>query len=53
MTEEVYATNEIYNLTKQGIPFRDAYKKISKDLIKNRVLAQEINLIKEKIYNTH
>ena len=30
-----------------------AYKKISKDLIKNRVLAQEINLIKEKIYNTH
>jgi argininosuccinate lyase len=31
MTEEVYATNEIYNLTKQGIPFRDAYKKISKN----------------------
>ncbi len=30
MTKELYATNEIYNLTKQGIPFRDAYKKISK-----------------------
>lgn len=30
-----------------------AYHKISKDLIKNRVLSQEINLIKEKIYNNH
>lgn len=30
-----------------------AYNKISKDLIKNRVLSQEINLIKEKIYNNH
>ncbi len=30
-----------------------AYNKISKDLIKNRILSQEINLIKEKIYNNH
>jgi chromosomal replication initiator protein len=28
-----------------------AYNKISKDIIKNRGLSQEINIIKEKIYN--
>ena len=29
MTEELYATEEAYNLVKQGMPFRQAYKKIS------------------------
>jgi chromosomal replication initiator protein len=28
-----------------------AYNKISRDIIKNKMLSQEINLIKEKIYN--
>ena len=31
MTEELYATEEAYKLIKKGIPFRDAYKEISKD----------------------
>ena len=30
-----------------------AYNKINQDLIKNHLLTQEINLIKEKIYNRH
>ena len=32
MTEELYATNKVYNLTKQGVPFRDAYMEVSKSL---------------------
>ena len=31
MTEELYATEKAYKLIKKGIPFRDAYKEISKD----------------------
>ncbi|HNW96691.1 MAG TPA: chromosomal replication initiator protein DnaA [Candidatus Paceibacterota bacterium] len=30
-----------------------AYNKISKDIIRNKMLSQEINLIKEKIYNNN
>jgi chromosomal replication initiation ATPase DnaA len=30
-----------------------AYNKISQELTKNYLLSQEINLIKEKIYNKH
>ena len=30
MTKELYATEKALNLTKKGIPFRDAYKKITK-----------------------
>lgn len=30
LTEEVYATSHAYDLVKKGVPFRDAYKKISK-----------------------
>jgi len=30
MTEELYATQQVYNLVEQGIPFREAYQKISK-----------------------
>jgi argininosuccinate lyase len=28
MTEDLYATEEVYNLIKKGVTFRDAYKKI-------------------------
>jgi len=31
MTEELYATEKAYELVEKGIPFRDAYKKISKE----------------------
>ena len=30
LTQEVYATEEIYKFVKKGLPFRDAYRKISK-----------------------
>jgi len=31
LTEEIYATEEIYKLVKKGIPFREAYRKISEE----------------------
>lgn len=31
LTKEVYATERAYKLVKKGIPFREAYRKISKD----------------------
>jgi argininosuccinate lyase len=31
MTEEIYTTDKVYNLTNQGVPFRDAYQKIAKN----------------------
>ncbi len=31
LTEELYATEKVYDLVKKGIPFRDAYKAISKE----------------------
>jgi argininosuccinate lyase len=31
LTPEIYATEELYKLVKKGIPFREAYKIISKD----------------------
>jgi len=34
MTEELYATKKLYDLVGKGIPFRDAYKEISKSYIK-------------------
>jgi argininosuccinate lyase len=30
LTEDIYATQEVYNLVKKGVPFREAYKRISK-----------------------
>jgi len=33
MTKELYATEKALNLTKKGIPFRDAYKKITKSSV--------------------
>ena len=32
LTEDLFATDEVYNLVKQGIPFRDAYRTIAKKL---------------------
>ncbi len=32
MTEEIYATEKVYQLVKKGIPFREAYRKIAKQL---------------------
>ncbi len=31
MTEELYATERVYDLMKKGMPFREAYRKISED----------------------
>ena len=31
MSEELYAPEKAYEPVKQGIPFRDAYKKVAKD----------------------
>ena len=30
LTDELYATEEAYKLVKKGIPFREAYKKVSR-----------------------
>jgi len=30
LTKDVYATNEVYQLVKKGIPFREAYKEVSR-----------------------
>ncbi|MBU0504540.1 MAG: argininosuccinate lyase [bacterium] len=32
MTKELYATEQAYKLVEQGMPFREAYKKIAKDI---------------------
>ena len=32
LTEDLFATDEVYNLVKKGIPFRDAYRTIAKKL---------------------
>ena len=32
MTEEIYATEKVYQLVKKGIPFREAYRKVAKEL---------------------
>ena len=31
MTDELYATERVYELVKNGVSFRDAYKKIGKE----------------------
>ena len=36
LTEEIYATEEVYNLVKKGMPFRDAYRVVSEKFIKNK-----------------
>jgi len=30
LTEEIYATEKVYELVKQGVPFREAYQKVAK-----------------------
>ena len=32
MTDEIYATAKVYNLVKQGIPFRDAYQQVANSM---------------------
>ena len=34
MTDELFATEKAYNMVKEGIPFRQAYRKIADELIK-------------------
>ena len=34
MTEELYATEKAYKLVKQGIPFREAYRQVAKEIFK-------------------
>jgi argininosuccinate lyase len=31
MTKELYSADKVYNITQKGVPFREAYKKISQD----------------------
>jgi argininosuccinate lyase len=31
LTEEIFATEKVYELVKQGVPFREAYQRVSKD----------------------
>ena len=38
MNKELYATNKVYELVKKGVPFRDAYKKISQEYERNLLL---------------
>lgn len=32
MTEDLYATERVYKLVKEGMPFRDAYRRVAEDL---------------------
>ena len=32
MTKDIYATEQVYKLVGRGVPFRDAYKKVAKEL---------------------
>jgi len=32
MTDELFATQRVYDLVKQGVPFREAYQKVSKSI---------------------
>ncbi len=36
LTEEIFATEKAYNLVKNGLPFRDAYKKVAEALLKKQ-----------------
>jgi argininosuccinate lyase len=31
LTDEVYATERVYELVKQGVPFREAYRRVSEE----------------------
>lgn len=37
MTNDLFATDEAYELVKKGVPFRDAYKKVAKNLQKIKI----------------
>ena len=32
LTPEIYATEKVYDLVKQGIPFREAYQRVAREL---------------------
>lgn len=32
MTDELFATEKVYGLVKQGVPFRDAYKQVAESM---------------------
>ncbi len=32
MTDDLYATQKVYDLVKKGLAFRNVYKKIAKDI---------------------
>ncbi len=36
LTPEIYATKEVYDLVKKGLPFREAYKKVSEKYAKEK-----------------
>ncbi|MCB0282505.1 MAG: argininosuccinate lyase [Calditrichaeota bacterium] len=36
MTDELYATEKAYKLVEQGVPFRDAYRQVAKDIFKDK-----------------
>ncbi len=36
MTEDIYATEKAYKLVEKGVPFRDAYKEVSKEFSEKR-----------------
>jgi argininosuccinate lyase len=33
MSEDLFATEKVYELVKQGIPFREAYQKVKKEIL--------------------
>ncbi|MCK4812590.1 MAG: argininosuccinate lyase [Candidatus Marinimicrobia bacterium] len=37
MTDEIYATEKAYRLVRNGIPFRDAYKQVAKELNDSKI----------------
>lgn len=36
MTDELFATEKAYKLVEQGMPFRDAYRQVAKEIFKNK-----------------
>ena len=36
ISKEIYATHEAYSLVKSGIPFRDAYKKVAREIVSKK-----------------
>ena len=43
MTEDLFATERVYDLVKTGVPFRDAYKKYLDSLPEKKVNNKTVN----------